>query len=262
MGRNFKGASPWLLAIALVLACGCSGKSVPIDAAPEDVLATAERKIAGEDWLDAADLLEFFLRNHPGSALAPRAKVLLGDARYGLGEYVVARGHYEDVVQDFPASAYVEEARWKIARCGYALIRPWDRDQSDTEQALKLLGEFKTDYPASRFLAEVQAAIADCRERLARREFEAGRFYAKQHRPRSAKIQFEFVLDSYADTPWAPRACLELGELYRLRRKPQEAESFYRRVLRDWPNTVESSRAAESLAHLGLARADTAGVGS
>lgn len=59
-----------------------------------------------------------------------------------------------------------------------------------------------------------------------------------------------------------PRACLELGELYRLRGKPQEAEPYYRRLLRDWPNTAESSRAAESLGHLGLARADTAGVGS
>ena len=223
---------------------------------------SAERKIAAESWLDAADLLEFFLRNHPGSALAPRAKVLLGDARYGLGEYIVARGHYEDVVQDFPASAYVEEARWKIARCAYALIRPWDRDQTDTEQALKLLGEFKTDYPSSRFLKEDETAIADCRDRLARREYEAGKFYAKQHRPRSAKIQFQYVLDTYADTAWGPRACLELGDIYRLRGKPQDAENYYRRVMKDWPDTKESSEAAESLGRLGLARADTAGAGS
>ena len=260
--RLRRGALCVLALAVAVAACGCAGKNVPVDAAPEDVLSAAEGKIASEDWYDAAELLEFFLRNHPGSALAPRAKVLLGDARFGLEEFVVARGQYEDVVQDFPASAYVEEARWKIARCSYALTRPFDRDQTETEQALKLLQEFRTDYPTSQFKSDVDAAIADCRDRLAHREFEAGRFYAKQHRPRSAKIQFEYVLGSFSETTWARKACFSLGELYRLRGKDAEAAQYFRRVIQDWPDTEESSRAAESLSQLGFAAADSAGVGS
>lgn len=262
MVRSLRRGACLLLALAVVVASGCSGKNVPVDAAPDDLLAAAEAKLASSDWYDASELLEFFLRNHPGSALAPRAKLLLGDARFGLEEYIVARGHYEDVVQDFPASAYVEEARWKIANSSYQLMRPYDRDQTETEAALALLEEFRTDYPASRFKSEVDAAIADCRDRLARREFEAGRFYAKQHRPRSAKIQFAYVLESFADTPWARKACFELGELYRLRGKSAEAAQYFRRVLQDWPDTEESSRAAVSLSQLGFARADAPGDGS
>lgn len=252
-GRSLKA----LFAAALVAsAAGCAGREVPIDATPEDLLVAAEAKLADEDWFDAAELLEHLLRSHPGTASAPRAKLLLGDARFGMEEYIVARGHYEDVVEDFPASLFVEEARWKIARCAYASIHPHDRDQTETEQTLRLLEEFRTDFPASRFLSEVESAIADCRDRLARREFEAGRFYARQHRPRSAKIQFEYVLESFVDTQWAPKACFELGELYRLRGKTTEAESYYRRVLRDWPQTQESGRAERSLADLGLAIAE------
>jgi outer membrane assembly lipoprotein YfiO len=262
MDRSLMRGALVPLALAGMALGGCAGKSVPVDAAPDDVLAAAEKKLGGEDWYDAAELLEFFLRNHPGSALAPRAKLLLGDARFGLEEYVVARGHYEDVVQDFPASVYVEEARWKIARCSYEMARPYDRDQTETEQALKLLEEFRTDYPASRFLPEVVAAIADCRDRLARREFEAGRFYAKQHRPRSAKIQFEYVLASFPETSWARKACFEIGELYRIRGKSAEAAQYFRRVLQDWPDSEESGRAAQSLSQLGFAQADTAGAGS
>jgi outer membrane assembly lipoprotein YfiO len=179
-----------------------------------------------------------------------------------MQEYVLARGQYEDVIQDFPASAYVEEARWKIGRSAYALARPYDRDQTETEEALKLLQEFRADYPASRFKTDVDAAITDCRDRLARREFEAGRFYAKQHRPHSAKIQFEYVLGSFTETTWARKACFEIGELYRLRGKPAEAAQYFRRVVQDWPDTEESSRAAQSLSQLGFATADTAGVGS
>jgi outer membrane assembly lipoprotein YfiO len=254
MRRNLSWGATAFLVVATVLA-GCAGKDLAPDAAPDDVLQAAQRKLEGEDWFDAAELLEFFLRNHPGSALAPLAKLRLGDARFGLEEYVVARGHYEDVVQDFPASAYVEEARWGVVRCSYAAVRPYDRDPTETEHAVRLLEEFRTDFPASRFRGEVDAALADCRDRLARREFEAGRFYAKQRRPRSAKIQFQYVLDQYPETAWAPKACFEIGELYRLREKTAEAERYFRRILRDWPDSDESDRAARALSGLGLARA-------
>ena len=86
MARSLRRGAYWLLALALVATCGCAGKNVPVDAAPEDVLSAAEKKIASEDWFDATELLEFFLRNHPGSALAPRAKILLGVARDGIEE--------------------------------------------------------------------------------------------------------------------------------------------------------------------------------
>jgi outer membrane assembly lipoprotein YfiO len=256
MRTNARAIRTLLLALLLGATAGCAGRDVPIDATPEDLISAADAKLVEEDWFDAAELLEHMLRSHPGAAAAPRAKLLLGDARFGMEEFVIARGHYEDVVEDFPASAFVEEARWKICRCAYASIRPHDRDQTETEASLRLLEDFRTDYPASRFLPEVESAVADCRDRLARREFDAGRFYAKQSRPRSAKIQFEYVLDSYVDTQWAPKACFALAELYRLRGKRTEAESYYRRLLRDWPKTEESGRATRSLADWGLASAE------
>jgi outer membrane protein assembly factor BamD len=257
MPKNRHRAQALLVTIGwLVGLGGCAGREVPIDAPPDDLLSAAEAKLAKEDWFDATELLELLLRSHPGSSLAPVAKLRLGDARFGLEEFIVARGHYQDVVEDFPASAFVEEARWKIARCEYSAIHPHDRDQTETEQTLSLLEDFRADYPASRFLPEAEVAIADCRDRLARREFEAGRFYVKQHRPRSAKIQFEYVLESYPETVWAPKACFAIGEIYRQRGKAAEAERFFRRVIQDWPDTEESGRASRSLEALGLVRAE------
>ncbi len=259
MRRTLGRGAAALLGATIILAgagSGCSGRDVPLDAAPDEILAAAQRKLDGEDWYDAAELYEAFLRNHPGSAQAPLAKIRLGDARFGLEEYLVARTHYEDVVQDFPASAWVEEARWGIARCSYASIRSWDRDPTEAERALVLLEEFTADHPSSRFRPDADAAIADCRERLAHREFDAGEFYAKQRRPRSAKIQFQYVLDTFPETAWARKACLAIGEIYRLRGKDAEAERYLRRVVMDWPDTEESRQAAASLSTLGIARAE------
>ena len=236
-----------LLAASLL---GCAGNDIPADAAPDDILTHADGLLAREKHFDAAEVLEFFVRSHPGNSRMPYAKLRLGDARYGLGEYVLARGEYEDVVGDYSASPYVEEARYKIARCAYASISPHDRDSTETERAVRLYSAFLRDYPASSYAAAVGEAVADCNERLARKEYEAGRFYEKQRRLRSAKIQYEFVLNQYPATRWAPKARLRLGEVYRKREKWETAAGHFRRVLEDYPGTEEAASAEQALARI------------
>jgi outer membrane protein assembly factor BamD len=230
-----------------------------VDATPDDVLAAADKKLADEDWYDAAELLEYFARSFPGNARLPLARLRLGDARFGLEEYVVARGQYQTVVADFPASHHVEEARFKIALCSYESIYPHDRDQSETESAIQLFDDFLRDYPESRYAPEAEEDLAICREHLAHREFDAGRFYEKAKRLRSAKIQFEFVLDQYPGTVWAPKACFRLGEIYRSRERWEDARRWYGRVVRDWPETEEARLARDQLATIDVARVDGEG---
>ena len=142
------------------------------------------------------------------------------------------------------------EARFKIARCAYASIHPHDRDPSETERAIRLFGDFLRDYPDSPFSSEAEEAVAVCHERLARREFEAGRFYERQRRLRSAKIQYEYVLNEYPDTDWAPKARFRLGEVYRAREKWKTASDHYRRVLEDYPGTESADLAVKALARI------------
>lgn len=241
-------ARPLLILIPLLT--GCAGNDLPADATPENVLEHAERQLADEKYYDAAQTLEFFLRSHPGTAMTALAKLRLGDARFGLGEYVLAEGDYQQVVSDFPASSYVQEARYKIARCSYESILRFDLDQTETERAVRLLEEFRRDYPNSPFLPEANAALADCRERLAHGEFENGRFYASRRRLKSAAIQFKYVIEQYPETRWAPKAALELAGLYALRERWKDAERWYRRVQADWPESDEAGRARQALAAL------------
>jgi outer membrane protein assembly factor BamD len=226
---------------------GCAGNHVPVDASPDELLGRAEEKLGKHKALDAVELLEYFLRTYPGTAQTPRAKLRLGDARFELEEYVLARGEYEDVVQDYPASPHVEEARYKIARCSYASIYPHYLDQTETERAIALLEEFRRDYPKSAFVPEANEAIADCRERLAHGDYEAGRFYEKQRRLLSAKIQFEYVVDRYPETVWACKARLELGRVHREKGKLEEARTWYQRVLDGCAQSEEAALARQEL---------------
>ena len=235
---------------------GCAGNRIPVDATPDEILAHAERKLERGKYLDAAETLEFFLRTFPGNSRTALAKLRLGDARFGVEEYVVATGYYTDVVQDYPTSPWVEDARFKIALCAYESIYPYNRDQSETERAIVLLEDFLRDYPGSTFLAEAEAALAEGRDRLARREFEAGRFYEKQHRRRSAYIEYQYILDTYPDSEWARRAGFRIAEIYRSREQWDRAETYYRRVIRDWPDSAEAADSKWSIETMNIARAD------
>jgi outer membrane protein assembly factor BamD len=239
-----------IAAVLLLSLSGCAGNDLPVDAAPADILTYAEAKLAKGKYVDAIEGLEHLVRSYPGTKLIPRAKLRLGDAHYGIEEYVLARAEYEDVVEDYPASPFVEEARFKIARCSYAGILRYDLDPTETEQAIRLLRDFRRDYPNSSYLAEADAALADCRDRLARREYVTGRFYEKRHRFRSAKIEYEFVRTNYPETAWATKAALRLGEIFRSREEWDTARSWYRIVLQEAPDSDEADAARAALAEL------------
>ncbi|MEZ5065502.1 MAG: outer membrane protein assembly factor BamD [bacterium] len=247
-----------VLAAGLLMS-GCAGSGVPVDATPEEMLAHAQAKLDRGKFYDAAETLEFFLRTYPGNAGTPIAKLRLGDAKFGLGEYVLASSYFTDVVEDFPASAWVEEARFKIAKCAFESSHPYNRDQTETQRALTLFDDFRRDFPESRFLGEVEEARSECRDRLAHREFDAGRFYEKQDRRRSAYIQYQYVLDTYPDTVWAAPACLRIGEILKERGEDERAEPYLRRVLRDWPGSDEATAARETLDALTVAGLDRNG---
>jgi outer membrane protein assembly factor BamD len=215
-------------------------------------MSYAERKLAEEDYFDAVEILEGLLRANPGSSLVPQARVRLGDARFGLEEYVLARAEYERVVQDHPSSPFVEEARFKIARSAYASIHDFDRDPTETEQSITLMEGFLRDYPESAYALEAKAALGDCRERLARREFETGRFYERRNRKRSALIQYEYVVANYPETSWAAQSLLRLGEVHRSRLELEEAAASYRRLLETWPDTEEAKSARAALAEISI----------
>lgn len=244
-----EGAVAALCVTAATLS-GCAGNDLPVDATPDDILAHAEAKLADGKYFDAAETLEYFLRSNPGTAATPLAKLRLGDARYGLDEYILAEGEYQQIVSDFPASPFVEEARYKIALCSYAAVLPYDLDQSETSRTIRLFEEFRRDYPDSRFLAGVDDAVRDCRDRLAHGEFENGRFYQRREHYKPASIQYKFIVEAYSETAWASKAALSLAEMYTHRERWQDAANWYRRVVRDWPGTEEAALADQALSSL------------
>jgi outer membrane assembly lipoprotein YfiO len=240
-----------LALLAGALLSGCGGPDVPPGASPVDTLAFAEKKIAEEDYLDAVTILEGFIRANPGASVVPQAKLRLGDARFELEDYALARAEYDDIIRDYPTSPYAEEARWKIVRCSYASIHGYDRDPTETEMTVQLVEAFLRDYPNTKFLDDANKVLGECRDRLGRREFETGRFYERRSRPRSAMIQYQFVFNHYPDTLWGRKALLRIGEIQRERNQNEQAIESFKKLVEIAPGSDEARVAETALAELG-----------
>ena len=241
-----------LAIVAGAVLSGCGGPDLPPGASPVDTLAHAEQKMADEDYLDAVNILEGFIRANPGASIVPQAKMRLGDAHYELDDFALARAEYEDIVRDFPSSPFVEEARWKIVRCAYASIHGYDRDPTETELTVQLADAFVRDYPSSTYLEPLNKVLNDCRDRLGRREYETGHFYERRGRPRSALIQYQFVFNHYADTSWGRKSLLAIGEIHRNRNENDQAIESFRKLVELAPGSEEAKVAETALAELGM----------
>ncbi len=75
------------------------------------------------------------------------------------------------------------------------------------------------EYPQEAIGQDAHKAVADLREREAKKEFDSGQFYERIGKWESALLYYESVAQQYAETSWAAKA-IERLETVR-KRHPQ-----------------------------------------
>jgi len=94
----------------------------------------------------------------------------------------------------------VEESYFQDAECYRNLSPRYTLDQKETHTAISKYQLYIDLYPNGIFLEEANSRIKEMREKLARKEFEAGELYMKLDQPRAAKVYFNEIIDNYYDT--------------------------------------------------------------
>ena len=83
-----------------------------------------------------------------------------------------------------------------------------------TEQAMAALREVVIRFPNSAFATDARLKIDLCRDHLAGKEMEVGRYYQKQHLYQAAIGRFQRVVDEYQTTAHVPEALARIVEVY------------------------------------------------
>ena len=191
------------------------------DAGFEKSFRIVKEKYSRENYIDALTDLNRIILNYGGENGIDSVQFMIAKSHYHLGEYYSSSYEFIRLTENFPESKLVEESYYNDAECYYKLSPRYTLDQTETGKAISKYQLYLDLFPEGIFVNEVSLRITELREKLARKEFEAGDLYLKLDQPRAAKVYFSELIDKYYDTSYYPaslekisQAYLEMGDEY------------------------------------------------
>ncbi len=151
---------------------------------------------------------------YPYSSWATNAQLMHGYVEYLRQHYTDAIGALDRFVALHPTNPSAAYAYYLRSLAYYEQIADIQRDQRGTEQAMVALQEVVSRFPDSSYARDARLKIDLCRDHLAGKEMEVGRFYQQQHQYQAAIGRFQKVVDEYQTTNHTPEALHRLTEIY------------------------------------------------
>jgi outer membrane protein assembly factor BamD len=198
-----------IAALAIIASCllaGCAAKSPRVRLDAEDQYGIAKSEFDREKYSKAAEGFRRLLFEHPGSAKVDEAQYLLAMCFYLDKDYLQAEAEFKHFILNYPDSPYADNASYYVGMTHYKQMPSYYHDQTETMNAVDLFSRFLVKFPDSRLVPQAEARIAECRDRLARKDLENGLLYLKLKRYGPARLYLEYVATEYSETRWAEEA--------------------------------------------------------
>ncbi|MFW6145950.1 MAG: tetratricopeptide repeat protein [Planctomycetota bacterium] len=176
----------------------------------EAFLAGAKRPLWGVIPLPATDegieILQRVADRLPGSALAARSLMRIGDFQFARKRWVEATATYQAYIERFRGRYRSGAALLKAARATYAQFGDVHHDDTPLIEAAQLYRQYLAQYDDTAGADEAAAALRTIRNLQAEKDYRTGRFYERIGRPDSARVYYRDVIGRYPDTPWATQS--------------------------------------------------------
>lgn len=224
-------ATSLLLLAATLLAVGCASKAPPELRGADFYFDKGTRDFERRRYLEAVESFQRIVSNFPGHARVAEAQYYLAEAYFGLEEYVNAAFEYERLVDIYPSSQWRDDAQFKIGESYYEQSRRAELDQSETFSALSAFRRFIDDNSGSPLVEDARDRIRSLRNRLAKKEFLAGRLYHRQGHLDAAVMTYQQMLNAYPETSWYWHGITQLGAIAARRNNLDKARNHFNEVL-------------------------------
>ena len=192
-------------------------------------------------------------QNYPYSSWAVNSQLMHGYAEYLQNHYTEATGALDRYIQLHPTNANVSYAYYLRALCYYEQIADIRRDQKGTDAAMAALQEVVNRFPESAYARDSRLKIDLCRDHLAGKEMEVGRFYEQQKLYTAAIGRFQRVVDDYQTTNHVPEALHRLTEIYLLLGLTEQAKNTAAVLGHNYPGSRWYEDSYSTLAENGIA---------
>jgi outer membrane protein assembly factor BamD len=182
-----------------------------------------------------------------GSANMDTLLYYLGKADVMLKLPSEARVEIERLIQDFPTSAYSDEAHYLLGYCSFLETNPPERDQEKTHKAIRELTDFIDRFPESAYIDSAQKFIEKCMEKLAEKEFANAHFYEKIEQYDAAIVYFKSLIADFPQSKYVNQSKLAIAQNLIALSRPGEAQPILDELVSSLPAANDINRKAQDL---------------
>ena len=183
----------------------------------EKYLTGTKRRVLGIFKVSAADvaidIIEKLQERRPGSALAEKGWMLLGDYYLREKKYAEAGESYDFLITKYPSSVYVRQGRLRAAQAYRSMFEGVSKDPVPLIEARERLLEYRQLYRGDQNSSEIEAMLAEIDNLQAERDYETGKFYQRTGKKRAGRFYYEQVIDRWPGSKWASKAQNKLAKL-------------------------------------------------
>ncbi len=226
-----------ILALVLIglFLFGCASTEDTTNMTPDERLAYAIRLYEKEDYEEAVKEFEALVIQYPGSSIVDDAQYYLAKTRFQREEYILAAYQFSRLIKSMPSSEFVPDAQFMLADCYYELSPNYSLDQKYTKKAVEEFQAFIDYFPLNDKVKIAEAKIKELNDKLAKKEYETARIYEKMDYTTAALMYYNFVMETYHDTQYAPLAMYEKINLLISKERNTEALTEATKFLDKYP---------------------------
>lgn len=195
-------------------------------------------------------------RQYPYSGWATRAQMMTAYAQLEGGDYDEAIVTAEQFIKYHPGHKDLAYMYYLKGLANYNRIRDVARDQGYTREALAAFQEVANRFPDSIYARDAKLKLTLCRDHMAGKEMQVGRYYQQQANYLAAINRFKAVVKDYQTTTQTPEALYRLTESYLALGVNDEAQRSAAILGYNYPGSEWYKKAYALLTERNLAPAD------
>ena len=205
-------------------------------------------------WNKSFRLSDQILQKYRGKPQAEKLTFIHAMCSYEMGDYYIASYHLDKFTDIYPQSEKAEEASFLSAK-GYYFNSPvYSKEQKETVEAIEKLQLFINEYPNSQYLAEANKLVKELDFKLEKKAFEIAKQYNLIRDYKASIKSFNnFLLEFPGATLRSEAYYYRFDSAYNLailsvdylkEERIKEANSYYKALLKAYPNSVYLEDAA------------------
>jgi outer membrane protein assembly factor BamD len=197
--------------------------------------------------------LEKLDRQHPGTAMAEKGKLMTVYANYRIGKFPQAILAADRYLAVYPNGKDVPYVLYLKATSYFGQIKDITRDQQLSKDAIDTYTLLINNYPKSEYVQDAKEKLLVAYDQLAGKEMSVGRYYLGSGQYLAGINRFRVVVEQYQTSTHIEEALYRLTEGYLLLGLINEAKTAAAVLGHNYPSSTWYKEAFALLGKQGLA---------